>query len=55
VEAYGCGVVVLSCIQTVLVLQKLIHFIDWSWWWVLTPMWIVVAATIALGMYGVFK
>ncbi len=22
---------------------KLTHYIDWSWWWVLSPLWIVFA------------
>jgi hypothetical protein len=22
---------------------KLTHYIDWSWWWVLSPMWIGLA------------
>lgn len=36
---------------------KLTGFIDWSWWWVLSPIWIpflfgviVITAALALGM-----
>jgi hypothetical protein len=25
---------------------KLTHFIDWSWWWVLSPLWIGLAILI---------
>lgn len=21
---------------------KLTHYIDWSWWWVLSPIWLVI-------------
>ncbi len=29
--------------------------IDWSWWWVLSPIWIsIVIALIALGAYVIF-
>ena len=29
---------------------KLTHYIDWSWWWVLSPLWIGFAAAIAVLM-----
>lgn len=29
---------------------KLTHVINWSWWWVLAPLWIGIA--IALGIVG---
>jgi predicted RND superfamily exporter protein len=34
---------------------KLTHVITWSWWWVLSPLWISAAATIVvLGlMFGI--
>ena len=35
----------------VFVILKLIHVIDWSWWWVLSPLWI--AAIISGIIYGV--
>lgn len=28
---------------------KLTHYIDWSWWWVLSPLWIPVAI-VTLGL-----
>lgn len=30
---------------------KLTHYIDWSWFWVLSPMWI--SWSIVLGIFGV--
>ena len=27
---------------------KLTHYIDWSWWWVLSPLWIPAAFTLSI-------
>ena len=27
---------------------KLTHYIDWSWWWVLSPLWIGIAILILI-------
>ncbi len=27
---------------------KLTHYIDWSWWWVLSPLWIGAAIVIVI-------
>jgi Transmembrane Fragile-X-F protein len=27
---------------------KLTHYIDWSWWWVLSPLWIGVVIVLVL-------
>lgn len=27
---------------------KLTHYIDWSWWWVLSPFWVPAAFIIAI-------
>jgi len=43
----GCGTVLLI----IFVVLKLTDLIDWSWWWVLSPLWIplgLVAAFVAL-------
>lgn len=29
---------------------KLTHYIDWSWWWVLSPLWIPLAIITGIGM-----
>jgi uncharacterized membrane protein YdbT with pleckstrin-like domain len=28
---------------------KLTNYIDWSWWWVLAPLWIPIAILVVLG------
>lgn len=35
----GCGTVLLLIFVTL----KLTNLIDWSWWWVLSPLWIGIA------------
>ena len=43
------------------VVLKLIGIIDWSWWWVFSPLWISVAVGLSLlilfllGISGIFK
>lgn len=29
---------------------KLTHYIDWSWWWVLSPLWITGALALFVGL-----
>ena len=29
---------------------KLTHYIDWSWWWVLSPIWIVLLIILVFGL-----
>ena len=36
---YG-GISFVGLLQITFVVLKLIDKIDWSWWWVLSPMWI---------------
>ncbi len=50
-----CGLLTIA-----LIVLKLTHYIDWSWWWVWSPMWIglavlltvVIVAGIALAIWG---
>ena len=45
----GCFAGLLTIVFIVL---KLLGKIDWSWWWVLSPMWIsilLVVATVVIG------
>jgi len=38
---------------------KLTHYIDWSWWWVLSPLWIstgiVLSVLAVIFLYAMFK
>jgi hypothetical protein len=44
----GGGVGVASLLTVLFVGLKLGHVIDWSWWWVLSPLWISTAATVLI-------
>ena len=49
-DGAGIGVILF----TVFLVLKLTGTIDWSWWWVTSPLWIpFVAAVIILGVIGV--
>ena len=37
----------LSLLTLLFVGLKLTHYIDWSWWWVTAPLWMVSALWIA--------
>lgn len=39
-----------SILTLIFVTLKLTHFINWSWWWVLSPEWI---SLIVLGLFFV--
>lgn len=40
-EKYSCGGIGFTGLLTILFIWlKLTHYIDWSWWWVLSPFWI---------------
>lgn len=41
----------LGLLTIVFITLKLTHVIDWSWWWVLGPLWI--PATVLLGLAAV--
>ncbi len=43
------GISFVGLLTIVFITLKLTRFIDWSWWWVLSPLWIsgLVAACLA--------
>jgi len=45
--ARGGGASILTVLLIVFVVLKLTDNIDWSWWWVLSPLWIPIALVIA--------
>lgn len=49
----GLGLV--GAIQTVFIINKLTDAGDiagWSWWWVLSPLWITTAVAIVIALLG---
>ena len=55
VASFG-GITFLQLLTLVFVVLKLTKYIDWSWWWVLAPLWAPVALVFAvvfiLGVIG---
>ena len=53
------GIGVTGLLGVAFIVLKLCGVIDWSWWWVLSPFWIVLAIIIVvlIGMlaYAIFK
>ena len=39
-ESSSSGVSFMGLLTILFIALKLTNFIDWSWWWVLSPMWI---------------
>lgn len=42
------GIGFCGLLSIVFIILKLTHFIDWSWWWVLSPLWLPVAAVLSI-------
>ena len=42
------GVSIFGLLTVVFVVLKLCHVIDWSWWWILSPLWIPIAISIVI-------
>lgn len=40
------GIGFIGLLTLVFIVLKLIDEIDWSWWWVLSPLWIAFSAAI---------
>lgn len=48
-QSTGCGVFGMSdMLFVVFLVLKLTHYIDWSWWWVTSPLWIGFALWLVL-------
>lgn len=42
------GVGFAGLLTVAFIVLKLTHVIDWSWWWVLSPLWISLALVVAI-------
>ncbi len=48
-ETTGGGLGLSSILFIVFLILKLTHAIDWSWWWVTSPLWLpILIAVVAL-------
>lgn len=54
-SASSGGIGFVGLLTLVFIALKLTHVIDWSWWWVLSPLWILAAIVIFILMgLGIF-
>jgi len=52
-ESRSNGIGIGMVLFIVFLVLKLTNIIDWSWWWVTSPLWIpFVAAAVILGIVG---
>ena len=42
------GVTVLDVLAIIFIVLKLVGVINWSWWWVLSPIWISIILIIVI-------
>jgi hypothetical protein len=42
------GTNITGILLIIFIVLKLTHNIDWSWWWVLSPLWIPIAGILAV-------
>ena len=48
------GIIFSGLLTIVFIVLKLTGFIAWSWWWVLSPVWLPLAIVAAIGVVRVF-
>ena len=48
------GVGIFTLLTLLLVGLKLTDYIDWSWWWVLTPLWLPLCVVGVLAVIWLF-
>jgi len=40
------GIGFIGLLTIVFITLKLTHYIEWSWWWILSPLWIGIPVTL---------
>lgn len=46
----GSGVGFLALLTLLFIALKLTGFIEWSWWWVLSPIWLFILLLLGIAM-----
>ncbi len=49
--SYNSGISLTSLLTVLFIGLKLTDYIDWSWWWVLSPLWLPIV--VVLGVFTV--
>ena len=42
IDEFDIGMTELFLLSFIFVILKILHMITWSWWWVLSPLWIPI-------------
>ena len=45
-KGIGCGVFLAALLTVAFVVLKLCNVIEWSWWWVISPLWIYAGLSV---------
>lgn len=55
-ESTSTGIGFTGLLTIAFIVLKLTNYIDWSWWWVLSPIWIsIVLAILLITLALIFK
>lgn len=49
------GLTFLDALTLIFIVLKLTHVIDWSWWWVLSPIWLMIIYVVLILVYILYK
>jgi len=51
-EVSSDGIGTMGVLTIVFIVLKLVGTITWSWWWVLSPLWLPITVVISCGAIG---
>lgn len=49
------GIGFTGVLQIILIVLKLCNVINWSWWWVLSPIWITLLLIVIVIILAIYK
>ena len=52
-KSSGSGIGATSALTMIFIVLKLVGVINWSWWWVLSPLWIGIILALVIIGFGV--
>ena len=54
-KSHGYGMNFLEVLLIVFVILRLVGVISWSWWWVLSPLWLPLLIVMPYLVYAILK
>ena len=52
VRVSGGGIGFLGMLAILFIGLKLTNYVTWSWWWVLSPLWIPIAILVGIAIFA---